>query len=646
MVICLSSEQDLAARSIETSVLIEAGPGTGKTQVIAAKVSHLLRAGVASSEICILCFNEAMVPELKKRLESPQDILIKTYHGLGLLFLSEFADNGRQSPTVDPDSTRSYSLFREIAQQHSLRLDINDEIRKLDNLKSSLKIFGIPILSLSGDDGCDQADSEIDDLSSEEILSLHAFEVARLRQGIHSFTDLLYDPVRIQLSSNRPLKGPFKGIRYVIVDELQDISQIQLLLLYVLFKGCNITGVGDTNQTIYEWRGSSAKSLTELFPKYFPSCLKSLSETFRFGQVISSFANNLISHNSVRSPYKLRSAETAPETTLSLIPEDNPEIKDLCLRLSSYSKNGETVAILGREYAHLLSFCDQLLSLGLPFKILRDQESWTSSDVSTISILRAIKASEFGSLTKREIAGLVNKMLMYFKLPLSKRERESIANEFSNDTTSSCLIDAIVSRAGQRLRKRDDRLINWLHSVSTGQNTHQGRGQGVISMDCIESLLMSEEVSWCRAEENLTRIEALQRESGLQTIISLCRNSPQAIPAIFLLYMQSSHIHAATEDETTIKVMSIHKSKGLTFDHVVVCGLTQGVFPLPGLTPAQKEEERRLMFVAATRPRLSLTLVAPHDPVLLSKTYETRKVTESEMMASCFLYEGLQAQDF
>lgn len=264
----LNMEQQRAATASERVVAVIAGPGTGKTKTLISRVEHLINnLGVRPDEITAVTFTNQAAAEMRERLEkqlggkrAASKITIGTFHSICLNMLS-----GAQ-------------LISE-----SEALDIADELLRSAGRKISAKSFISAVSKVKS--GADIEDSGID-------AELYNAYCARLKElGVLDFDDLLLEALKINTAGR-------KNFKYLLIDEFQDINDMQFELINLWSKGCeSLFVIGDPDQSIYGFRGSTGRCFERLREQFPDMCEIRLKENYRSTPEILQAAAAIIDKN-------------------------------------------------------------------------------------------------------------------------------------------------------------------------------------------------------------------------------------------------------------------------------------------------------------------------------------------------------------
>lgn len=315
-----SDEQRGIIEYPEESLRVAAGAGTGKTTTIVERIAHLTDRGLDPSRILGVTFTNKAADELNQRVlhaiggeRTDRVPEISTYHGFAASILDEFgayAGYDRSAMLMD-DGHRSELASRVLRSIDTVDLDLtalSTRRSEMLALASSLtdNLVDADAVRDAAPSGLDQVDPEAADdatLTWRRRLALidaaEVFEVEKRRLGLVDYGDLIRLAVQV-VEESSDVAGDISA-RYdaIVLDEYQDTDPAQRRLLTALFAHkVPVIAVGDTDQTIYEWRGASAENFAS-FPQDFPlrnaspSPTLPLSENRRSDRIILDLANRI-----------------------------------------------------------------------------------------------------------------------------------------------------------------------------------------------------------------------------------------------------------------------------------------------------------------------------------------------------------------
>lgn len=310
-------------RAIETedrNLQIIACAGSGKTQVISAKIVHILRTkkddGITPGNIVAFTFTDKAAAELKDRIHRLCQEELGTDQGLGDMFIGTihgYCLNLLQEPPL-----YRFLKFKVLSEVHQrLFIDRNSSrsgltlipllnggtLRRWQDSKLYQQLIGI----------CAESDIDQGQISDDVSECLQMYHQLVDDNYFLDYTTILTEALR-SLRSHDGLRNKIDSqLRYLIVDEYQDINPLQEQLISELFDLCgNICVVGDDDQTIYQWRGSDVQNIITFADRYPNIETIPLNINFRSSQAVVESARQLIEHLPDRLPKSMESSEAQP----------------------------------------------------------------------------------------------------------------------------------------------------------------------------------------------------------------------------------------------------------------------------------------------------------------------------------------------
>ena len=392
----LDASQRRAAHSDKQCLLIEAGPGTGKTRTLIGRVLYLLETGVAPDNILALTYSNKAAEEMRRRIaqfapEAAAQVWLGTFHAFGLEALRKF--------TLEADLSANFQLLDSIDAQILLEKNLLElkleHYRSLHNPTEHLKSI-LGAVSRAKDElispreyaeaaAAMLANAVTDEQATAaekcaEVARVYAFYNELLqRNNWLDFGDLIARTVDL-LRRNEAVKNYYQTeFTHFLVDEFQDVNRASSCLLQELTSANgNLWVVGDARQTIYRWRGASDKNLRH-FAQDFPEAENlSLEINYRSNQSIVNLLNEIATHvahsenfagwktaaDSEQSNAAIRYVETTDFHHEAAFLAD--EIK----RQIAAGRNFKDVAILGRTNNILAKIADELTARDVPILYL------------------------------------------------------------------------------------------------------------------------------------------------------------------------------------------------------------------------------------------------------------------------------------
>lgn len=564
----LNEKQQQAAETIDRRIAVAAGPGTGKTKTLIARILYLLeQRNVAPGEITAVTFTNQAAKELKERLTlqlgSKRNIArmhIGTFHSICLDFLKK---QGRKIFLADT------SVLTEIAKSLCVEYGLSCTPVQLLNQLSLAKTRAV-----SG---------------QEELLPqlLQSYQERLYSQGLYDFDDLLTETIKICRESHESRKKQTweRGFSYLMVDEFQDISPIQYELIREWNKnGKELFVIGDPDQSIYGFRGSDSRCFTKMTEEYPETRRISLENNYRSTGHILESALAVISNN--------------PGMERKLKPWKE---KGVPVRIVEASSRGSEAVFAAKEINRLVGGMD----------MLEAQDYFEQKGVSGQRSFRDIAVL----YRTHHQARLLEKCLQKEGIPYIVRGREG----FLENPLVQGTISFFCSLSEPEHPVYREEAVKKLWNLEDSQ----------ISSGIYEETAARYEKKWKRTKpQKLIQQWAedlnLAEDKNLQMLadMAIFYNSTQEFLDAVRLGEEGDlkRCGGKSYHGDAVSLMTLHASKGLEFPVVILFGMEKGEVPLEREeNPADVEEERRLFYVGMTRAREELLLTFAEEPSVFLK---------------------------
>ena len=302
----LNEKQQQAAAHTDGAMLVVAGPGTGKTRVITHRIVHLIRNHqVPPDQILAITFTNKAAQEMFERIKDPLgmtqglDVRIHTFHAFCARLLRDHGEEiGLNKHFAVFDQKIQDDVLREC--QHKLRLNRRDY--SLWKLRTIINTYKMKLENIT----VDQDEIRLDDgtvindpTEVQNILDLlKAYQTKLASHNALDFDDLISKSVEVLEQVPMVRAKYHKDIRFILVDEYQDVNADQYNLLKLLSRAPqhNIMVVADGDQSIYSWRGSSTKYIDQFKEDFNPTVVE-LGMNYRCGEKILRAAETVIANN-------------------------------------------------------------------------------------------------------------------------------------------------------------------------------------------------------------------------------------------------------------------------------------------------------------------------------------------------------------
>ncbi len=595
----LNQHQKEAVLAQEQYLRIIAGAGSGKTRVLTTRIAHLIEErGIYPNRILAITFTNKAANEMKERVRRQLNdpnmaVWISTIHSLCVRILREdivAMDIPRNFTVMDQDDQKSilkeaYKLF-EIDKGN---LSFYSMLNYISNNKSA-DISIERAYVLAGDLHGEKSKAKVYEYYCNRQKEMYALD----------FDDLLL--VTVKLLKQFPTIRQKWGSRFhhILVDEFQDIDSVQYELIQFLAQTENsILVVGDPDQTIYTWRGADVNIIMN-FEKSYPTCKTIfLNQNYRSSDKILQGANSVIRCNRNRIEKELYTQRVQEEliTHYSSTSEEY-EAYWIASKISELHQKGKSykdIAILYRSNYLSRAIERSLLDERVPYIIYGGIKFYERAEIKdALCYLRMITAADDLALQR-----IINKP----KRGLGKKSLDAIFDHARAEGTS--MYEALLKeiplsgKAKVTVEKFVEMVERWRKLADDKP-----------VFEVLEMVLRDSGY-----HDMLSENQETERMENLKELMNDIQTFMVNYPESTLdEYLQLVSLYGERDDnlqDDVVQLMTIHAAKGLEFDTVFVCGLSDGVFPSErSMAEGNQgvEEERRLAYVAFTRAKNKLYL--------------------------------------
>lgn len=590
---CLSPIQLEAVEWQEGSMLVLAGPGSGKTQALACRVGRLLEDSRDQRfRVLALTFTNKAAREMTQRVSTfvpdlDDRVTIGTFHSFCVQVL-------RQHGThigIEPDfAIFSLDADREGVLRDAIRrgMKAGEPISETDNLR-------LPIIDQMKAGYPDSTDAESGEDSRENLLCRLYDQELRLVNAL-DFSSLITETCRLFNTFPRIAELYQSIYPYWLVDELQDTNRAQFALVRSMSAGGfrNVFAVADDDQAIYEWNGANIRQLHE-FAKCFDAKVLQFPTNFRCPPQIVDAANRLAARNPRRIKGKLPAVAGRTETSkhqivLKRFGSEDLEREGVAKRISQAGRvTWEHTAVLARSRRLVERMAEELRRQEVACQIVKRRLEYLSPEMRWLAAYLRLVARPLDERTFRELVDTYNAFAG------TNLDGELLVSTAASDAS-------IYTDAWLRAAEAEGRETALLDQVQAIERPYDPR-----SWDDIVTLFrkrVPEDGQESDLGEDLLSWHAAMREFNVQ-------HTEQSVPR-FLQELQLRSLEPQPKSHS-VTVTTIHGAKGREFRHVYLIGLADEVLPTfqslqSGPHSSQVDEERRNCFVAITRAQDQLTL--------------------------------------
>jgi DNA helicase II / ATP-dependent DNA helicase PcrA len=644
LLIGLNPQQQEAVQYRGRALLIVAGAGSGKTRVLTHRMAHLLaNKEIWPSQILAITFTNKAAAEMRERVEqligqAGQGMWLKTFHSACLQILRREADRlGHDSNFSVYDTGDTRALLRRLLREAGAEdADIKpaQAAAIISNAKNELK---------DAEDFARNADRSN---PKERIVAdvFQAYTNELRRNNAFDFDDLISETVGL-LQAFPELRARYqKRFRHILVDEYQDTNHAQYALIREFTKPLpdeyanyddktgeqlgpsDLTVVGDSDQSIYAFRGADIRNITE-FERDFPGAKTILLEqNYRSTQNILSAANSVISQNPYRPAKNLWTDSGAGNKVVLFTGYDERNeaafVVDRVKKLHEEGVNYRDMAVLYRTNSLTPPLEAELKSQLIPYAVIGGLKFFERKEIKdALGYLSAISNGRDDEAVRRVINTPARGIGQKTELKIAQLARDNEisfrqALLYSSDMGLGPKLTAAVQGFGE--------LLNELEAMTATD------GPADVLKVALTRSGYRNELEISRDPQDEARVENL--DALLGQLYEWQAMYPEGTVADYLAEVTLAAAADEIEDESgSLSLMTLHTAKGLEYQVVFMIGLEQGTLPHIRAfdEPGGLQEERRLMYVGMTRAREQLFISHALQRTLFGNT--------SGFMASMFL---------
>ncbi|MDK7878277.1 DNA helicase PcrA [Staphylococcus epidermidis] len=596
----MNSEQSEAVRTTEGPLLIMAGAGSGKTRVLTHRIAYLLdEKDVSPYNILAITFTNKAAKEMKARVEhlvgeEAQVIWMSTFHSMCVRILRRDADRigiERNFTIIDP--TDQKSVIKDVLKSENIdskRFEPRMFIGAISNLKNELKTP-------------EDAQKEANDFHSQMVATVYkGYQRQLSRNEALDFDDLIMTTINLFERVPETLEYYQNKFQYIHVDEYQDTNKAQYTLVKLLAnKFKNLCVVGDSDQSIYGWRGADIQNILSFEEDYPEAKTIFLEQNYRSTKNILNAANEVIKHNSERKPKGLWTANSGGDKIQyyeAMTERDEAEyvVKEIMKHQRSGKKYSE-MAILYRTNAQSRVLEETFMKSNIPYTMVGGQKFYDRKEIKDLlSYLRVI-ANSNDDISLQRIINVPKRGIG--PSSVEKIQTYALQNNIS-------MFDALAEVDFIGLSKKvTQECISFYEMI---QNLIKEQEFLEISEIVDEVLQKSGYRDMLDREQS---IESRSRLENLDEFMSVPKdyeeNTPLEEQSLINFLTDLSLVADIDEADTQngVTLMTMHSAKGLEFPIVFIMGMEELLFPhiraIKSEDDHEMEEERRICYVAITR---------------------------------------------
>ncbi len=572
-------------------LIIVAGAGTGKTRVLTRRMLHLITQGVAPESILAITFTNKAAGEMRERVghllsehagtDKPiyRTPFVGTFHSFGVSVLRDNAAAlGLPARFSIFDRDDSISLIKRIQKD----LGMDPKAMSASSILSTMSRSKGEAMTLAR--YREERSNERVGRTVTAVWERYAEELAK--EKAFDFDDLLLATYEMLRSHPDILERYRRRFSHIMVDEYQDTNIVQYELAKLLANPINnICVVGDHDQCIYTWRSADLRNLARFEEEFKGTRVIMLEENYRSTKTILTAANDAIKQNAMRKDKTLFTNNTdgAPIEIFTAYNETH-EAQWVAKRAKELIASGISaadIAVLFRAHFQSRALEEAFLSERIPYQMLGTRFFERKEVKDVMSYLNAALNPEsmtnFARIVNVPARGIGKTTILRITSGLEHELSASHAAKIAN-------VRALLGRIREVSETLSpSKLIEYIMKESG-----------------IETELIAD------GDEGNERLLNLKELASLAMRYDVLPQG-ESLHAFMDAVALASDQDAMSKAEASVKLMTVHAAKGLEFKHVFIAGLEEGLFPSERsemrATPEEREEERRLFYVAITRAK-------------------------------------------
>ncbi|MCI0766284.1 DNA helicase PcrA [Bacillus sp. TL12] len=618
----LNPEQQKAVQTTNGPLLLMAGAGSGKTRVLTHRIAYLLgEKGVAPWNVLAITFTNKAAREMRERIDTlvgpeAEDIWISTFHSMCVRILRRDIDRiGINRNFTILDASDQLTVVKKIMKERNIdpkKFDPRSILGGISNAKNELLSADKYAKQISIADPFEKLTSDVYTEYQKRLLKNNSLD----------FDDLIMTTIQLFDRIPEVLEFYQRKFQYIHVDEYQDTNRAQYILVNKLaarFK--NLCVVGDSDQSIYRWRGADISNILSFEKDYENAQVILLEQNYRSSQNILNAANAVIENNSNRKPKKLwTDNQIGSKISYYRAATEKDEAYFVAKKIRDEIQMGNRkytdFAVLYRTNAQSRMVEEIFLKSNIPYKIVGGIKFYDRKEIKDILAYLRLIANPDDEISFARIINMP-------KRGIGATSIDKIINYgVQNGISLTAVLDEIEhvgvsAKITKAVKEFASLLHNWVNM------------QEYLSVtELVEEVI--EKTGYRDMLKNERSLEAEGRLENLDEFLSVTQtfesqSEDKSLVAFLTDLALVADIDRVDEDPTAgeeVILMTMHSAKGLEFPVVFIIGLEEGVFPHTRslMEEDEMQEERRLAYVGITRAEEELYLSNAQMRTLFGRT--------------------------
>ena len=603
----VNEEQKKAIEHIDGPLLIIAGAGSGKTRVLTYRYAHLvMNYSISFENILAITFTNKAADEMKDRISNLLNLevspkWISTFHSscVKILRIHGHLIGFKNNFTIY-DQSDSLKLIRNCMRENDV------DLKQYSPKRFQAHISSLKNMRVSPGESLETAESFFEVKVAEIYTS---YQKKLILSNSMDFDDLLNRTVELLETSDQALEYWSKKFQYIMVDEYQDTNLVQYKLIELLSsKHKNLCVVGDSDQSIYAFRGADIRNIEEFEKDFTNSTIITLEKNYRSSQKILDIANAVISNNPRKKDKKLwTDNEDGLDVNVLNFNSEREEARWIVQEISNTLNKDEfdEVAIFYRTNNQSRIFEEELRKQSLNYRVIGNVRFYDRKEIKDVLSYLNYLVNQDDSVSFERILNVPRRGIGDSTLQKLRDYANSKNISVSNVIEHVDDIDSLSERVINQ--------INNFKELVTELKTYAIEGPSKSIIKILELTGYKDELIKEGTLESQMRIENLDElltaafefenlyDEEVEDPYSKVRDYLESLA----LFTDSDDI----TDEDKVLLMTFHNAKGLEFPLVFMTGMEENIFPnQKSENEFDIQEERRLCYVGMTRAEKKLYL--------------------------------------
>ena len=624
----LNPSQYEAVTHRDGPLLVVAGAGSGKTRTLVYRVAYLLQQDILPENLLLLTFTRRAAQEMLWRAgllldESCQNVTGGTFHAIANMLLRRYGYLIGYSP--------NFTI-----------IDRSDAEGIINILKSSLSMAGagkrfptkrviLNMISKAVNRSMDLESllydeyEHLEEFLNDIILLRDHYEKFKIDHNLMDYDDLLVNLKKV-LRENRNVQQEISArFRYIMVDEYQDTNAIQAEIVRLMAAGHNnVMAVGDDSQSIYSFRGADFRNIMD-FPRIFPNArIIKLEENYRSTQPILSMTNAIIEQADEKYTKALFTrVEGGSRPELYNAADAGAEAAFVTEKIIQLQQEGlalQEMAVLFRSGFHSYKLEIELANMGISFEKRGGLKLTESAHIKDLLSYFRILVNNQDNLSWNRVLLLLDKV--------GPKTAEKILDAVRGTDEPFAALAAYPGAPG------------WRKGLTELAGVFQAlRNTALAPVEQFE--IISE--YYRPIFERIYYDDYPKRSRDIEQLKSIIAGYDSLEAFVDDTALDPPESTVAEDNSDRLVLSTVHSAKGLEWDTVFIISLAEGKFPVSQALPGEQwEEERRLLYVAATRAKKRLYMTYPREVMSVDRQFSRARLSPflAEISSGLYLSSG------